>query len=116
MIRKETNEKYRKTYRPYYDQEEKCWKVSFPDRDTEEGCLTYVVSEYARTGLYFPYKTVYALDGHGHDHTFEGVLEALLDDPVNFSIQGYESSYSQQEIEMLNAIQSKLQTEKEDAL
>lgn len=111
MIRKDTNEEYRKTYRPYYDQEEKCWKVSFPDRDTEEGGLTYVASEYARTGLYFPYKTIYALDGHGHDHTFEGVMEALLDDPVNFSIQGYESSYSQQEIEMLDAIQRKLKTD-----
>ena len=35
-------------------------------------------------------------------------LEALLDDPEGFSIQGYEEYYSKQEMEMLEAIQRKL--------
>ena len=46
--------------------------------------------------------------GRGHDHYFEGVLEALLDDPEGFSIRGFEEHYSKQEIEMLEAIQRKL--------
>ena len=113
MIKDTLNEKYRATYRPYYDQKDRCWKVSFRDRDAEEGCLEYVVGEYARAGLYFPYSTANALDGNGHSHTFEGVMEALLEDPVDFSIQGYEAFYSQQEIEMLETLQSKLRLDRE---
>jgi hypothetical protein len=48
------------------------------------------------------------MGGRGHDHYFEGVLEALLDDPEGFSIQGYEEYYSKQEMELLEAIQRKL--------
>ena len=84
MLDDKINEQNRSSYRPYYDQQDKCWRVSFPDRDAEEGDLLYVASEYARTGLYFPYHTMKALGGHGHDHYFEGVLEALLDDPEVF--------------------------------
>ena len=54
------------------------------------------------------YHTIKAVGGDGHAHNFEGVLEALLDDPEGFSIQGLEEYYSQQEIEMLEAIQRKL--------
>ena len=79
-----------------------------PFTPTQEGDLLYVASEYARTGLFFPYYTTKAMGGRGHDHYFEGVLEALLDDPEGFSIQGYEEHYSKQEIEMLEAIQRKL--------
>ena len=108
MIDETINEQNWKSHRPYYDWKEKCWRVTFPDRDAEEGDLLYVASEYARTGLYFPYHTTKALGGHGHDHFFEGVLEALLDDLEGFSIQGYEEYYSKQEMEMLKAIQRKL--------
>ena len=82
--------------------------MTFPDRDAEEGDLLYVASEYARTGLYFPYYTTKAFGGRGHDHYFEGVLESLIDDPEGFSIQGFEEYYSKQEIEMLETIQRKL--------
>ena len=108
MIDETINEQNRDTNRPYYDRAEKCWRVTFPDRDAEEGDLLYVASEYARTGLCFPYYTTKAMDGRGHDHYFEGVLESLLDDPEGFSIQGFEDYYSKQEIEMLEAIQKKL--------
>ena len=108
MIDERINEQNRNSYRPYYDRKDRCWRVKFPDRDAEEGDLLYVASEYARTGLYFPYHTTKALGGHGHDHFFEGVLEALLDDLEGFSIQGYEEYYSKQEMEMLEAIQRKL--------
>lgn len=108
MIDETINEQNRASHRPYYDRTEECWRVTFPDRDAEEGDLLYVASEYARTGLYFPYFTTKALGGRGHDHYFEGVLESLLDDPEGFSIQGFEKYYSKQEIEMLETIQRKL--------
>ena len=108
MIDEKINEQNRNSYRPYYDRKDKCWRVNFPDRDAEEGDLLYVAGEYVRTCLYYPYRTTKALGGHGHDHFFEGVLEALLDDPEGFSIQGYEDYYSKQEIEMLEAIRRKL--------
>ena len=82
--------------------------MTFPDRDAEEGDLLYVASEYARTGLYFSYYTTKAVGGHGHDHYFEGVLEALLDDLEGFSIQGFGEYHSKQEMEMLEAIQRRL--------
>lgn len=108
MIDNEINEQNRNSYRPYYDRQDKCWRVSFPDRDAEEGDLLYVASEFARAGLYFPYHTTKVVGDRGHDHYFEGVLEALLDDPEGFSIQGYEEYYSKQEMEMLETIQRKL--------
>ena len=54
-------------------------KLTFSDRDAEEGDLLYVASEYAGSGLYFPYHTSKALGGRGHDHYFAGVLEALIE-------------------------------------
>ena len=108
MIDKIINEQNRASHRLCYDRAEKCWRVTFPDRDAEEGDLLYVASEFARTGLCFPYYTTKALGGRGHDHYFEGVLESLLDDPEGFSIQGFEEYYSTQEIEMLETIQRKL--------
>lgn len=108
MLDETMNEQNRKSHRPYYDRTEKCWRVTFPDRDAEKGDLLYVASEYARISLYFPYYTTKAMGGCGHDHYSKGVLEALLDDPEGFSIQGLEDYYSQQEIRMLVAIQRKL--------
>ena len=108
MLDKTINAQNRASHRPYYDRTKKCWRVIFPDRNAEEGDLLYVASEYAGTGLYFPYYTTKAMGGRGHDHYFKGVLEALLDDPEGFSIQGLEDYYSQQEIRMLVAIQRKL--------
>ena len=70
----------------------------------------YVASEFARTGLYFPYNDSQTKDREysSHDHYFEGVLKALLDDPEGFSIEGFEEYYSAQEREMLKAVQKRL--------
>ena len=108
MIDEIINKQNRNSYRPYYDRQDKCWRVSFPDRDAEEGDLLYVTGEYVLKCLYFPYHTTKAAGGDGHAHNFEGVLEALLNDPEGFSIQGYEDHYSRQEMEMLETIQRKL--------
>jgi len=97
-------------YLPHYDRMRRCWTVDFPDRDAEEGDLLYVASEFARTGLYFPYNDSQTKGSEyaGHSHGFEGVIQALLDDPDGFTIKGFEEYYSKQEREMLQAIRSKL--------
>lgn len=95
---------------PHYDRLKRCWTVDFPDRDSEEGDLLYVASEFARTGLIFPYNTSRSQGSeyHEHSHGFEGVIRALLDDPNGFTIRGFEEYYSKQEREMLSEIQNKL--------
>ena len=98
------------SFQPYYDKGSETWRVDFPDRDSEEGGLLYVASEYARTGLYYPY---HDSDTRGktysdHAHSFEGVILALLEDPSGFTVAGFEAYYSQQEREMLGSIQRKL--------
>ena len=110
MLNEKKNNLYRQTGCPYFDQERKCWRVRFPNRDDEEGDLLYVASEFAKTGLYYPYNNKRTMDKEysGHAHTFEGVVEALLDDPDWFSIAGFESSYSEQEIKFLEAIKEQM--------
>lgn len=43
----------------------------------------------------------------GHAHSFEGVIQALPDDPTGFTIAGFEDLYSKQEQEMLLDIRNK---------
>ena len=43
-----------------------------------------------------------------HEHTFNGVLKALLEDPEYFSIEGFEEYYSEQERQLLSKMQEKL--------
>lgn len=117
---RERIEKYKKAIRllsetessflPYFDKGAATWRVDFKDRDSEEGDLLYVVSEYARTGLYFPYndEATTGKEYSGHAHSFEGVIQALLDDPAGFIIAGFEEYYSTQEQEMLTTIKEKL--------
>jgi hypothetical protein len=100
----------KKTLRPRYDRRKKTWRVDFEDRHSEEGSLLYVAGEFAKTGLYFPYNDsgTKGREYPGHAHSFEGVLHALLDDPAGFSIEGFEESYSEQERDMLRAVQERL--------
>ena len=111
MIDKRKNEQYKTMYCPYYDRKAGCWRISFPDRDSEEGDLLYIASEFVRGGLFFPYnnKVTKNKEYTCHSHYFEGVICALLEDPEEFSIEGLESYYSDQEQEFLRAIQRKLQ-------
>ena len=97
-------------YQPYYDEGAATWRVDFPDRESEEGDLLYIASEFARTGLYFPYhdSATAGKEYSGHAHSFDGVIQALLDDPSGFTVSGFEEYYSGQEREMLRAIQNKL--------
>ena len=95
---------------PYYDEEKHCWRVRFTDRPDEEGDLLYVVSEFIKGSLIYRY-SVRQTQKHGingHAHSFEGVLRAVLDDPDGFTIDGFETDYSSQEIEMLKAFKEQL--------
>lgn len=99
-----------RSYRPHYDRRNKCWKVDFPDRGSEQGDLLYVAGEYAMTSLCFPYHTsqTRGKEYSGHSHSFEGVIRSLLEDPDGFTIEGFEEYYSEQERDMLKQIRSKL--------
>ena len=93
---------------PFYDKKKKCWKVTVDGRH-EYGDLVYICGEFANTGLYYPFHTQdLPCEFEEHEHDFEGVLLALLDNPYTFSIKGFEEYYSAQEIDMLNDIQRRL--------
>lgn len=110
MINEKTSKIYKYSNRPYYDRRGRRWKVDFPDRASEEGDLLYVAGEYAYSCLYFPYNdsATKGKEYSGHCHSFEGVIEALLNDPVGFTVEGFEEYYSSQEMELLAKIQKKL--------
>ena len=99
-----------KNLRPRYDRRKRTWRVDFEDRDSEEGNLLYVAGEFAKTGLYFPYNDseTKGREYPRHAHSFEGVLHALLDDPAGFTIESFEDYYSEQERDMLRAVQKRL--------
>jgi len=98
---------------PHYDRKRRRWRVEFADRSPEEGDLLYVASEYARSGLYFPYNTEQTAEKeyNGHSHSFQGVIRALLEDPAGFTTVGFEEYYSKQELQFLAALQNKLKTD-----
>ena len=110
MISKRNNTINKYSNRPYYDQLDGRWKVDFPDRTSEEGDLLYVTGEYVRSCLIFPYNdsATQSKEFCGHSHCFEGVIEALLNDPVGFTVRGFEEYYSSQEKEFLAKIQKKI--------
>lgn len=78
---------------------------------TEYGSLVYVVTEYVKTGLYYPFDYIdeskLKEDWHDHEHQFEAVLASILDNPQQFSIRGYEKYYSQQELHHIENFRKK---------
>ena len=100
----------KKDSKPYYDRQHEKWKLDISDFGTEEGDLTYIACEYLRTSLYYPYHYgEHREDGfEAHTHSFSELLKFAMDDPVRFSIEGFEHYYSTQEIELIHAFQKKL--------
>ena len=100
---------------PHYVKRKDVWRVRLPERDghpffssVEEGPLLYVVGEYIKDGLFYPFWLGPARDWREHVHTFEHVLEWLLRNPFTFSINGFEEYYSYQEQRILQKLQEKL--------
>lgn len=95
--------------KPEYDRKMKVWVVRVDNR-FEFGSLNYVVSEYCKSGLYYPYNDMYTADKtwNNHAHSFEGVLEAVVNSPDTFSIDGFENCYSKQEIELIETLRCEL--------
>lgn len=114
MLPKSINDLYSKTNRPFYDELQRTWKVDIPGWGVEEGELLYVIGEYTRSGLWYPFTMAESAErGYQyHEHTFTGVVEALLSDPSDFSVAGFEEFYSKQELELLEKLQTKLLEER----
>ena len=114
MLSKDINDLYSKTNKPFYDELQRTWKVDIPGWGVEEGELLYVIGEYTRSGLWYPFtKAESAERGYQyHEHTFSGIVEALLSDPSDFSVAGFEEFYSKQELELLEKLQTKLLEER----
>ena len=101
-----------KKYKPHYNRKLGCWEVYFKDpRDEwdisqcEKGSVLYVASEYTKTGLNYNFQNE---RGEDHEHCFDHVVMELIRRPDKFSTKGYESDYSNQELEFLKALQTKL--------
>ena len=96
--------------KPYYDESTNTWRVDFPDRDSEFGDLLYVTCEYVQSSLFYPFHTSATIGKKysGHGHSFESVIQALIEDPSGFTIHGFETYYSQQELDLLWLIQRRL--------
>lgn len=80
------------------------WKAE-TDYGVEYGSLEYVLAELSKSGL------CYHFCGAGereHEHTFTGVLRALVADPKFFSVEGFEKEYSEQELHFLKRVQEEL--------
>jgi len=75
MLSKDINDLYSKTNKPFYDELQRTWKVDIPGWGVEEGELLYVIGEYTRSGLWYPFtKAKSAERGYQyHEHTFTGV-------------------------------------------
>ena len=59
---KESDDKDKYESIPYYDSKRHIWKVDIPDWGTEEGDILYVVGEYVRSSLVYPYNDSDSLD------------------------------------------------------
>ena len=110
MIDETINNENKKCGRPYYDHASGHWKLDLPGFGTEEGDLLYICGDFSGTSLYFPFndKQTIGSEYSDHEHTFNGVLKALLEDPEYFSIEGFEEYYSEQERQLLSKMQERL--------
>ena len=95
---------------PSYNRDKDEWKVRVDGR-TERGDLLYVLCEFCKSGLYYPFRTKekkdWNKDWQDHEHSFEGVLLNVLRYPQTFSIEEFEEYYSQQEKDMIEKIRER---------
>lgn len=92
-------------YTPTYNHEEKLWGVE-DYLGIHTGDITYICYMACGMTMTFPYS--YGEGNRDYAENFEQVLNALLRYPEEFSIQGFESKYSEQERQLLGALQEAL--------
>lgn len=94
-----------------------CWYV-WVDGRLEVGPLEYVAAEYCRSGLCYCFDCKRTNpdfpDYQDHAHSFEGVLQAALENPEEFTLKGFEKDYSEQEREFLKKFVKKLRQDKKE--
>lgn len=91
------------------------WYV-WVDGRLETGPLEYVAAEYCLSGLCYCFDCQRANpdfpDYHDHEHSFEGVLKAALENPEAFTLKGFKKDYSKQERKFLKKFVKKLRQDK----
>lgn len=109
-IKKIENHYEGKVPTPTYLEDYDLWVVD-TEQGLEYGFLEYILCEFAHEGVYYNFhnKNYPDNDHPDHQHTFSGVLETLVDNPSDFSIDRFESQYSRQEIDYIEAIKRKYQ-------
>lgn len=87
---------------PDYDD---AWVVDTGSDPVEVGDINYVLSEFARTGVFYRFRTSdIQAPHHDHEHSFDGVLYAVVRDPSGFDYHAFSEDYSPQERKFLDAI------------
>lgn len=72
--------------------------------------LADMLDEYERfASLFYAYGNAQSEDAHLHQHSFDGVVAAMMDDPENFYISLWaQDQYSEQEILLLEVVRERL--------
>ena len=91
-------ERYKGTNMPIYDKEYHVWCVN-TNHGFEIGDVAYIAEEFRKDIIVYPYD----INGeHQHTHSFEGIIETILKDYQNFSIESYKEAYSSQELRIID--------------
>ncbi|WP_262315189.1 hypothetical protein [Lacticaseibacillus parakribbianus] len=90
---------------PHYSKLLRSWGVQ-GSVGIESGSLEWVLSEWLAIGFVYPYD-IQSADGtrrHEYGHSFEAVVTDAARDPLTFSYQGFEASYSRQQLAALDRV------------
>lgn len=110
ILDKNFQKKYKEQRVPIFLPKHGLWIVNTSHGVEYMASLSYVASEFLElpgSGLIYHYKDSLK-NLPDHEHTFEGILEHLIDDPKNFSINEFYEEYSEQEIGFLRSVKDKL--------
>lgn len=73
---------------------------------TVVGAPSDIAQHFVDARMHYPYK-----DGNGNlkfKSNFEAILEALMENPEEFSVEGCEESYSKMELDLMQRVQKKM--------
>ena len=103
---------------PHYCTKAKEWRCivrkSSKDKPYEErGSIEYILGEFSGCGEKYNFRYDNASKDEkwpDHEHSFAGVIYALISSPNQFSIDGFERQYSNQQLELIRIVKEKLLT------